>query len=62
MSTSKQTFTQVKDILRKLDRSIDDARERRLRPGLATNGVSHDARNGGGPGSPIVGPTPFRRP
>ncbi len=29
MSTSKQTITQVRDILRKLDRSIEDARERR---------------------------------
>lgn len=31
MTTSRQTFTQVKDILRKIDRSITDARERRLR-------------------------------
>lgn len=31
MTTSQQTFTQVKDILRKIDRSITDARERRLR-------------------------------
>lgn len=30
MSTSKQTMTQVRDILRKLDRSIDDARAKRL--------------------------------
>ncbi|MBX3353857.1 MAG: hypothetical protein KF684_13065 [Phycisphaeraceae bacterium] len=30
MSTSDKTFTQVKDILRKLDRSIDEAREKRL--------------------------------
>jgi hypothetical protein len=35
MSTSKQTVSQVKDILRKLERSIDDARARRLRPGMA---------------------------
>lgn len=30
MSTSDKTFSQVKDILRKLDRSIDEAREKRL--------------------------------
>jgi len=30
MSTSEKTFTQVKDILRKLERSIDQAREKRL--------------------------------
>ncbi|MBL0922576.1 MAG: hypothetical protein IBJ10_10685 [Phycisphaerales bacterium] len=39
MATSRETFTQVKDILRKLDRSIDAARERRTgpdhRPGMA---------------------------
>lgn len=33
MSTSKQTFSQVKDILRKLDRSIEDAKARRLNVG-----------------------------
>ena len=32
MSTSKQTFDQVKSILGKLDRSIDAARARRLDP------------------------------
>ncbi|MBC7836041.1 MAG: hypothetical protein H7Y88_13225 [Phycisphaerales bacterium] len=31
MSTSKQTFDQVKNILGKLDRNIEDARARRLR-------------------------------
>lgn len=36
MSTSDKTIAQVKDILRKLDRSIEDARDRRLR----TNGPS----------------------
>lgn len=38
MATSREAFTQVKDILRKLDRSIDAARERRTgtdRPGMA---------------------------
>lgn len=31
MSTSKKSYDQVKDILRKLDASIDEARSRRLR-------------------------------
>lgn len=30
MGTSRKTFTQVRDILRKIDRSIDDVRSRRL--------------------------------
>jgi hypothetical protein len=30
MATSPETFNQVRDILRKLDRSIDNARNRRL--------------------------------
>jgi|GEM_PF-3776190 len=30
MGTSKRAFTQVRDILRKIDRSIDDVRSRRL--------------------------------
>ncbi len=42
MSTSDKTIAQVKDILRKLDRSIEDAREKRLR----TNGPA--ARPGDG--------------
>lgn len=42
MSTSDKTIAQVKDILRKLDRSIEDARDRRLR----TNGPA--ARPGDG--------------
>ncbi len=50
MSTSKQTFSQVKDILRKLDRSIDDAREKRLRPALQAPVAGHDPR--------AAGPTP----
>ncbi len=33
MGTSPETFARVKDILRKLDRSIDDARHRRLSDG-----------------------------
>ncbi len=47
MSTSRQTFSQVKDILKKLDRSIDDARAKRL--GDAPNGsrsVEESAPNG----------------
>lgn len=65
MTTSRQTFTQVKDILRKIDRSITDARERRLRDegtlgpnpsgdGLRRSGPSHN----GGIGhtsSPLIG-------
>lgn len=30
MATSPETFKQVRDILKKLDRSIDSARDRRL--------------------------------
>lgn len=30
MATSPETLAQVRDLLRKLDRSIDDARDRRL--------------------------------
>lgn len=30
MATSPETFRQVRDILKKLDRSIDSARDRRL--------------------------------
>jgi len=63
MTTSRQTFTQVKDILRKIDRSITDARERRLRdegtlgpnqpgddlrrPGSSPNGGANGGANGG---------------
>jgi hypothetical protein len=68
MTTSRQTFTQVKDILRKIDRSITDARERRLRDegtlgpapandGLRRPGPSHN-NNGGAIGhssSPLIG-------
>jgi len=31
MSTSKNTFTQVRDILKKIDQSIDSARAKRIR-------------------------------
>ena len=33
MSTSEHAFEQVRSILGKLDRSIDEARQRRLEPG-----------------------------
>jgi len=69
MTTSKQTFTQVKDILRKIDRSITDARERRLRdegtlgpnqPGddLRRPGNNAGSNGAGGAGyspSPMIG-------
>lgn len=65
MTTSRQTFTQVKDILRKIDRSITDARERRLRdegtlsPNSASDGMhrSGPSHNGGigHSSSPLIG-------
>jgi hypothetical protein len=42
MATSPETFRQVRDILKKLDRSIDTARDRRLsteEPDQATVGT-----------------------
>ncbi len=66
MTTSRQTFTQVKDILRKIDRSITDARERRLRDegslspspdsdGLHRASPSHNNGGIGHPSSPLIG-------
>lgn len=70
MTTSRQTFTQVKDILRKIDRSITDARERRLRdegtlgPAPASDGhrrpgPSHNTNGNGNSighsSSPLIG-------
>jgi len=63
MTTSRQTFTQVKDILRKIDRSITDARERRLRdegalgPGPSNDGLRRPGHNGGigQSSSPLIG-------
>ncbi|MCB9838032.1 MAG: hypothetical protein H6813_01725 [Phycisphaeraceae bacterium] len=58
MTTSRQTFTQVKDILRKIDRSITDARERRLRdegtlgPGPIGDGLRRPGTNGSGSVAP----------
>ena len=40
MSTSERTLNQVRAILNKLDRSIDEARERRTQPPLA---IAHPA-------------------
>ncbi len=52
MSTSDKTIAQVKDILRKLDRSIEDAREKRLRttgsaarPGESARGMESTYRS-----------------
>jgi hypothetical protein len=39
MATSQETFNQVKNILRKLDRSIDDIRARRGTPPTAATAV-----------------------
>lgn len=60
MSTSKHTISQVKDILRKLDRSIDDAREKRLRPAPAAG--PHAAHPAAPARSTLAGPSPFGRP
>lgn len=38
MATSPETFNQVKNILRKLDRSIDEIRGRRNTPTTSPNG------------------------
>ncbi|TVQ60900.1 MAG: hypothetical protein EA379_07395 [Phycisphaerales bacterium] len=53
MSTSKQTFSQVKDILRKIDRSIEDARERRL-SGAPGGPGGRTAQPAGGPRTDIA--------
>ncbi len=57
MSTSERTFSQVKAILGKLDRSIDEARERRTqRPGAPAAPPPRE------PGAPAVPPpSPFGR-
>lgn len=48
MATSPETFKQVRDILKKLDRSIDSARDRRLsqsdEESSPTNGRTDHAR------------------
>ena len=43
MATSQETFNQVKNILRKLDRSIDDIRARRGTPPTAATAVGGPA-------------------
>ena len=50
MSTSDRAFNQVKAILNKLDRSIEEAREKRLHPGAPA------------PAIPVAAPTPARAP
>lgn len=50
MATSPETFRQVRDILKKLDRSIDTARDRRLSSeGPSEPGVGHDDHQPGRP-------------
>ncbi len=58
MATSREAFSQVKDILRKLDRSIDAARERRTgdpRPG--SNGGASRPSAHQAPGRDVSGPS-----
>jgi hypothetical protein len=52
MGTSPEAFNQVKDILKRLDRSIDDARGRRLSTNVQP--PSQQARPGNQP--PVVRP------
>jgi hypothetical protein len=50
MATSPETFRQVRDILKKLDRSIDSARDRRLSTeGPDEPSIGHDDQ----PGRPL---------
>lgn len=54
MGTSPETFEQVRDILRKLDEGIDDARRRRTQTPDRTS-ADHLAGNSAGiPGSPGI--------
>ncbi len=55
MTTSRRTFTQVKDILRKIDRSISDAREKRL-SSEATGGADTGRHTGIRPGGMATSP------
>lgn len=52
MSTSEKTFTQVKDILRKLERSIDEAREKRLHDDDDAQPSPRSTSSPGAPGAP----------
>ena len=49
MSTSRQTFSQVKDILKRLDRSIDAARAKRLGDEPTSARTSEDPSSNGAP-------------
>lgn len=57
MATSQETFNQVKNILRKLDRSIDDIRARRSTPPTATTAVGSPTQ-----AAPMSAPTGRARP
>ncbi len=65
MATSPETLAQVRDLLRKMDRSIDDARDRRLSTGepeaapAPTNGAAPAA---GDPRPGRARPLATRRP
>lgn len=50
MATSPEAFNQVRDILKKLDRSIDSARDKRLLSGEP--GEPRESRHDGAPSSP----------
>lgn len=58
MATSQETFNQVKNILRKLDRSIDDIRARRGAPPETAGGTVGNAA----PTAAINAPTGRARP
>lgn len=49
MATSPETFNQVKNILRKLDRSIDEIRTRRVAPPPGQNAAVNSAALAGQP-------------
>lgn len=51
MGISQKTFTEIKDILQKLDRSIDDVRESRRRDRSADPASSNGSTRGANPGA-----------
>lgn len=51
MSTSERAFNQVKAILQKLDRSIDEARQKRTQPPAPASTEATDAPKAPAPGS-----------
>lgn len=61
MGTSPETFNQVKDILKKLDRSIDDARNRRVSTGVTPPSQQMKPQGAGSSGS-TGGHTPPSQP